>query len=46
MIGDFNIRDNNWNLLYSYHSIHIDTIHKIADSFNLELSLHINPAST
>jgi len=26
MIGDFNIRDNDWNLLYSHHSVHADTL--------------------
>lgn len=46
MIGDSNIRDNNWNLSYSYHSIHMDTLYEIADSFNLELLLHIDLVST
>ena len=39
MIGDFNIRDNDWDLLYLYHSIHTNGI---ADSLNLELSMLIN----
>jgi len=41
-MGGFNIRDNNWNLSYLYYSIYIDTFRKIADSFNLELSLSVN----
>ena len=45
MIGDSNIRDNNWNLSYSYHLIHMDTLYEIADSFNLELLLHIDLVS-
>jgi len=46
MTGDFNIRDNNWNLLYLHHLTHIDTLWEVADSFNLELSLPINQVST
>jgi len=42
IIGDFKIRDNDWNSSYSYHSNHIDSLKKIADSFNLELSTPIN----
>ena len=38
MTGDFNIRNNNWNPLYLYHSIYTDMLRKITDSFNLELS--------
>ena len=45
MIGDSNIRDNNWNLSYSYHLIHMDTLYEIANSFNLELLLHIDLVS-
>jgi len=43
MTGNFNIRDNNWDLLYSTH---VDILRKIADSFNLELSIPINQVST
>jgi len=41
-MGGFNIRDNNWDLSYLHYSIYIDTLRKIADSFNLELSLSVN----
>ena len=43
---DFNIRDNNWDLLYLHHSIHVDTLREIADSFNLELSSSIDQIYT
>ena len=46
MTGDFNIRDNKWDISYLYHLIHTDTLRKIANSFNLELSLPINQVST
>jgi len=48
MTGNFNIRDNNWNPLYLYlhHSIHMNTLWKVANSFNLELSLPINQVPT
>jgi len=42
MIRDFNIRDNKWNLLYSYHSNHTNSLKEIADSFNIELSTSVN----
>ena len=42
MTRDFNIRDNNWDLLYSHYSIHMDTLRRISDSFNLELSMFID----
>ena len=46
MTGDFNIRDNDWNLSYPYHSVHTDTLQEVADSFDLELSTPINSVST
>jgi len=46
MIGDFNIRNSNWDLSYPYHSTHTNTLHDIANSLNLELSMFINPIST
>jgi len=46
MAGDFNIRDNNWNLLYLHYLTYKDTLREIADSFNLELSLSINQGLT
>ena len=36
--GDFNIRDNFWDLNFPYHSTHKNTLFHIADSFQLELS--------
>ena len=33
MTGDFNIKNNDWNLLYPHYSIHTDTLREIADSF-------------
>ena len=35
MASDLNIRDSNWNLSFSFYSIHSDTLLDIADSFNL-----------
>jgi len=46
MTRGFNIRDNNWNLLYLHYLTYADTLREIADSFNLELSLSINKVST
>jgi len=46
MTGDLNIRDNDWDILYSHHSTHVDTIRKIADSFNLELLTLVNQVPT
>ena len=46
MIENFNIRDNNWNSSYPYHLTYADTLYKIANSFNLKLSLSINLVST
>ena len=46
MIGEFNIRDNNLDPLYPHHSIYVDTLREISDSFNLELSIPIAQVST
>jgi len=46
MTEDFNIRDNNWNSSYPYHLSYADTLYKIANSFNLKLSLSINLVPT
>jgi len=46
MTGDFNIKDNNWDLSYPHYSIHTDTLKEIANSFNLGLSTSINQVST
>jgi len=42
MTGDFNIRDNNWDLDYPYHSTHTDDLVTLAESLGLELSPPIN----
>ena len=42
MTGDLNIRDNDWDPSFSYHSIHVDTLRKIANSFDLELSILVH----
>jgi len=42
MTGDFNIRDNSWDLSYPYHLTHADTLQEVADSLNLEPSIPIN----
>jgi len=39
MTGDFNIRDNIWDLSFSHHSVISDDLMTIADSFNLELTI-------
>ena len=41
MIRNFNIRNNNWDFAYPYYSIYTDTLGKVTDSFNLELSTSI-----
>ena len=38
MTENFNIRDSFWNLNFSYHSSHKNTVFKITNSFGLELS--------
>ena len=46
MTGDFNIRDSDWNPLYSHHLSYSDILKKIADNLNLDLSASINLVST
>ena len=46
MTNDFNIRNNDWNLSYFYYSSYIDTLLKIANSLELDLSTPINPSFT
>ena len=46
MTGDFNIRDNLWNPNFLYYLAHRDTLLKIADLFQLELSNSTEPFST
>ena len=46
MTEDFNIRNNDWDLLYPHYSTHTDILREIADSFNLELSVSIEQMPT
>jgi len=46
MTGDFNIRDNIWDLSFPHHSVISDNLMTIADSFNLELFFPTNYVST
>ena len=46
MTGDFNIRDSDWNPSYPCYLTYSDTLRKVADSLNLELSTLINPVPT
>jgi len=38
MTGDFNIRNNSWDLPFLYYSVYKDTLIEVADSLHLELS--------
>jgi len=46
MTGDFNIRNNIWNLLFSYYLVYSDTLTDIADYLNICLSKATNQAPT
>jgi len=46
MTGDFNIRDNIWDLSFPHHSIINDDFMTIVDLFNLELSFPTNCVPT
>ena len=46
MIGDFNIRDNNWNPLHLYHLIYMNISREIVGSFNLKLPMSIDQVFT
>ena len=46
MTGDFNIRDNDWDLNYSYYSVYNNILIEVADSFSLKLSSPVNQVST
>jgi len=43
MTEDFNIKDNDWDLLYPHYSTYANTLREIAD---LKLSMPINQVST
>ena len=40
--SDFDIRNNNWNSLFPYYSMHADCLLEIAELFNLEKFSPIN----
>ena len=42
MTSDFDIRNNNWNSLFPYYSMHADCLLEIAELFNLEKISPIN----
>jgi len=46
MMGDSNIHDNLWNLLFPHHSSISNNLLIITDSFNLELSNPTNQVPT
>ena len=46
IVENFNIRDNDWNPSYPYHSMHTDTLREIANLFNLEISIPTNQIFT
>jgi len=37
MTRDFNIRDNSWDILFPYHSVHKNTLIEVIDSLYLDL---------
>ena len=46
MIGNFNIRDRDWDLNYPFHSIHSNLLFDIDDSFNLSFSYPVHQVPT
>lgn len=46
MTGDFDIRDNNWNLRYFYYLVYTNVLIKVTDSFDLKLSTPVHQVST
>ena len=46
MVGDFKIRDSNWNPFFPHHSIHCDLFNNIVDSMDLCLSKSTNQILT
>jgi len=46
MTGDFNIRDNDWDPNYPYHSVHTKDLLTLAESLGLDLSLPVNLGPT
>ena len=46
MIENFDIRDNIWNLTYLHYSTYTNILMKIADFFDLRLSIPVSQVST
>jgi len=46
MASNFNIRNNDWDSSYPFHSTHSDTLLKIANSFDLSLFSPVQQVST
>jgi len=46
MTGNFNIRNNDWDPNYPYHSAHTKDLLTLAESLGLDLSPPINPGPT
>ena len=46
LTGDFNIRDSNWDSLYSHHLAYSDILMEIADSLKLGLSSPVHQLPT
>ena len=46
MTENFNIKDNDWDLLYPHYSSYTNTLREIADLIDLKLSISINQVST
>ena len=46
MIGDFDIRNNNWNLSNSHYLALSNIFLEVADFFDLKLSYSVNQVST
>ena len=46
IVGDFNIRDNIWDLFFPFHSSHSNTLPEIANSLDLSLSSPIQQVPT
>jgi len=46
MIGDFNIRDSDWDPFFLHHLVYTDTLLEIADFFDLKQFISVNQVST
>jgi len=46
MIGDFNICNSLWDLMYPFYSSHSDILFDVTDAFDLNLSIPTNHIPT